>query len=335
MSALLQDRPTRTRRSTGTAWVLWRQHRAALFGAVGLFGAAAVLLLAVGIPMHSAYHDLNLDTCRPGTDLDCGAALDRFITRWGGWGVYLPRLLEFLPALAGAFVGAPLLAREYESGTFRFAWTQGTGRVRWVLSRLIVLGGVLTVAALGFSLLFMWWYSPFEAVYGRMSRGEAFEVEGVVFAARTLFTFCAGAFAGALIRRTVPALAATLVGWLSVVLAFIFYFRPRFAQPVVVHASIERRGPLGETDWILGRWLSDPSGHRLSDADFDALINSLARKAGGELPTPNWLADHGYIDWKSFHPASRFWQFQLTEATSLTALALLLGAATIYLVKRP
>jgi hypothetical protein len=35
-------------------------------------------------------------------------------------------LLQAVPALIGAFAGAPLLARELETGTFRYAWTQGS-----------------------------------------------------------------------------------------------------------------------------------------------------------------------------------------------------------------
>ncbi|MGD0605948.1 MAG: hypothetical protein ABSA53_20450 [Streptosporangiaceae bacterium] len=33
-----------------------------------------------------------------------------------------------VPALIGAFAGAPVLARELETGTFRYAWTLGSGR---------------------------------------------------------------------------------------------------------------------------------------------------------------------------------------------------------------
>jgi hypothetical protein len=40
-------------------------------------------------------------------------------------------LMFAVPVLLGAFSGAPLLSRELESGTFRFAWTQGAGRTRW------------------------------------------------------------------------------------------------------------------------------------------------------------------------------------------------------------
>ena len=47
------------------------------------------------------------------------------------------------------FLGAPLLSREYEQGTFRFAWTQGTGRIRWCAMKLNVLGGLIVLAAAG------------------------------------------------------------------------------------------------------------------------------------------------------------------------------------------
>jgi len=37
------------------------------------------------------------------------------------------------------FIGAPLLAREFEHGTFRLAWTQGISRRRWLLSKTLLL----------------------------------------------------------------------------------------------------------------------------------------------------------------------------------------------------
>jgi hypothetical protein len=45
------------------------------------------------------------------------------------------------------------------------------------------------------------------------------------------------------------------------------------------------------------------------------------------------LARRGYTEWISYQPESRFWHFQLIEGGWLLALALLLGAATIWLVR--
>ena len=64
------------------------------------------------------------------------------------------------PPIVGAFLGAPVLARELESGTFRFAWTQGFGRWRWTLAKLVTLGVVVTALAGAISVLFSWYYQP-------------------------------------------------------------------------------------------------------------------------------------------------------------------------------
>ena len=79
-------------------------------------------------------------------------------------------VLQAVPALIGAFVGAPVLARELETGTFRYAWTQGFGRWRWTLAKLVLLAVVVTAAAGAFSVLFSWYYQPFFADGQRRSR---------------------------------------------------------------------------------------------------------------------------------------------------------------------
>jgi hypothetical protein len=60
--------------------------------------------------------------------------------------------LQAAPALVGAFVGAPVLARELETGTFWFAWTLGFGRWRWTLGKLVPLA-IAVAAAAGLSSL--------------------------------------------------------------------------------------------------------------------------------------------------------------------------------------
>ena len=46
------------------------------------------------------------------------------------------------------------------------------------------------------------------------------------------------------------------------------------------------------------------------------------------------LAQHGYSQWTSLQPGSRFWPFQWIEGGSLLALSVLLIAAIIWLVRR-
>jgi hypothetical protein len=45
-----------------------------------------------------------------------------------------------VPGLIGMFWGAPLAARELETGTFRLAWTQSVTRARWLAAKLGVAG---------------------------------------------------------------------------------------------------------------------------------------------------------------------------------------------------
>ena len=108
-----------------------------------------------------------------------------------------PLLLQAVPALIGAFLGAPVLARELETGTFRYAWTQGFGRWRWTLAKLVALAVLAAAAAELFSLLFSWYYQPFIADGQANSlAASTFNLRGVAFAFWTLVAFAIGGFAG-------------------------------------------------------------------------------------------------------------------------------------------
>src|SRR5882672_542795 len=202
-------RPAKRRVLRGLPWVTWRQHRVALIGALLVLGGIGAFLIVDGLAMHHAFRQFGLTSCGNLFTDACQVQLDLFRQHYRGTVDSLPQFLTLLPGLLGAFVGGPLVARELESGTYRFAWTQGRSRVRWIIVKLVILAAVLTALAFGFSVLFTWWYGPWLTIAGRMNPGQAYEVSGLVFAARTLFAFMLGALAGTLIRRTVPAMAAT------------------------------------------------------------------------------------------------------------------------------
>jgi hypothetical protein len=46
------------------------------------------------------------------------------------------------------------------------------------------------------------------------------------------------------------------------------------------------------------------------------------------------LSQHGYTQWTSYQPASRFWPFQWIESGWLLVLSVLLIGATVWLVRR-
>lgn len=313
----------------GMPWVTWRQHRFALAGAVVALGGFGILMLITGLAMHHEYTSLGLNTCGKLSDPACDTPLRIFQLHYQNWAQQLPQFLTFLPGLLGVFVGAPVVARELESGTFRFAWTQGRNRVQWIVTKLVILGATLTVLGLAFSLLFSWWYGPFVTLSGRMGSGGAYEVAGIVFAARTLFGFMLGALLGTLIRRTVPAMAATAAVWLAVTWPSVVYLRPLIQAPITAPDGSKA---VTRTAWINKTWIQDAAGHHLNQSQ----VFEQARASGSDSPDKfqAWLNEHHYTNWVSYQPESRFWHFQIVEASAYVTLALLLGGATVWWLHR-
>jgi hypothetical protein len=196
------------------AWVTWRHHRVALGGVAVFLGALAVWLWRVGLQLHHAY-SAAVD-CHPAGTTACSELILNF--RVTGGILKGGFVLQPVPALIGAFVGPLVLAYELETGTFRYAWTQGFGRGRWTLAKLVILGVALAASAGAFSALVSWYYQPYLAP-GRLYDPTSalphwlFDLRGVAFAAWTLAAFAIGALAGMLIRRVVPAIVATLAGY--------------------------------------------------------------------------------------------------------------------------
>ena len=196
------------------AWVSWRHHRIALGGVAVFLGALAVWLWIAGTSLHHAY--AAAAACHPASSAACQNLIAGFqstnVILKGGF------VLQPVPALIGAFVGGPMLAREIETGTFRYAWTQGFGRWRWTLAKLVLLGVAVTAIAGAFSVLVSWYYQSYLAPGRLYDPASAlahwlFDLRGVAFAAWTLAAFAIGALAGLLIRRVVPAIVATLAGY--------------------------------------------------------------------------------------------------------------------------
>jgi ABC-type transport system involved in multi-copper enzyme maturation permease subunit len=149
-------------------------------------------------------------TCRPVSSVTCQAQANSFDEHWHS-GATIAFPLQLLPALIGAFVGAPVLAREMETGTFRYSWTQGFGRARWIVAKMALIGASLAVIAGAFGVLASWYFRPFVAE-GQLIPLDPriFDLEGIAFPGWVLAAFAIGAFAGMLIRKVVPAMATAM-----------------------------------------------------------------------------------------------------------------------------
>jgi hypothetical protein len=321
-------------------WLTWRQHRAEVLGGLVLLAALAALLLVTGLPMHAAYTDQGVAACVAGgtTDAeDCGLLLEQFARRYVGLGDLLA-LLTVLPALAGVFIGAPLLGRELEHGTWRLAWAQGVTRTRWLAIKLALLITAVTVLAVGFTALFTWWRGPLDGIQGRFD-GAAYNFEGVVPAASAVFAFALGTLAGTLARRTIPAMALTFFGYWIVRLPLAMLGRPRFLAPLVrtFDPGAEAAGTAGRVelgagqDWVLDSGLIDRAGHRLTLAQESAVLRAARDADISELA---YLQQHGIRSFEVYQPGGRFWTFQLIEAGLLVAVAAVLLGVAVWLVHR-
>jgi ABC-type transport system involved in multi-copper enzyme maturation permease subunit len=337
-------RPVPWRRMAG---VIWRQHRYALLGVVALLGVLALYLAVAGTSMHHAY--ATALACRPASAYTCQNQVIDFNTAYAPTAQMVGILLMAVPMLIGAFVGAPVLARELETGTFRYAWTQGFGRQRWTLAKLVPLAVLVTAAAGLFSLLFSWYYQPLFADGMSIALDpKLFGVRGVAFAAWTLAAFAIGALAGMLIRRVVSAIAVTLAVCLALSFAAGLYLRPHYMTPLTGRNLVSAPA----SAWILNGWWTR-GGTTVSQAAIEQIETPLFRqvvtatvpknvnsddvkfyKGSADTQVRDYLFRDGYTQWISYQPASRFWPFQWIEGGWLLALSVALIAATVWLVRR-
>ena len=309
-------RPVPWRRMAG---VTWRQHRIALAGVAVLLGALAVYLWLAGLQIHHAY----ATDCHPGSSLACGI---NFSGRYGTTGILASVFLQAVPVLIGAFAGAPVLARELETGTYRFAWTQGIGRWRWTLAKLVLLAVVVTALAGAFSVLYSWYNQPFFAAgYAIPFSTRVFDLGEVAFAAWTLAAFSIGA----------------LAAYAGLAAATALFLRQHYMTPLLTSNP-----NLPGSAWSVSQWYTK-GGKFAFPAQGGQLVRAVNQFCGGGIsingrrPARTFngspaqcLSRHGYTQWTSYQPGSRFWAFQWIEGGWLLALSVLLIAVTVWLVRR-
>jgi hypothetical protein len=179
--------------------VVWYQHRNALLALVAVLAVLAAGLVVVGW------------TGRTGHPVQLGLSLP--IPYLGLFSV--PLVVSAVFALTGMFLGAPLLGREYEQGTFRFAWTQGTGWMRWCAGQINLLGGLIVLTAAGIGELASWAMGPYgrpvpSSLWSYFLRSQV-GTGPAVTAGWALLAFMLGVLAGVVLKRVTPAVAATAV----------------------------------------------------------------------------------------------------------------------------
>lgn len=312
-------------------WLTWRQFRVP---ALSVFAGLAVLGVILGItgPELVGRTDFSdQDVLYSGTML----------------AMYL------LPAVVGVFWGVPMITRELESGTHSLVWNQTVTRRRWLAAKLGV--GVLAamIAAGLLSLAVTWWASPIDALANQSElRDMLNRMTPVVFAARGVvpigyaaFAFVLGVAVGIVLRRTVAAMAVTLVVFAAVLVAIPFAVRPYVLPPLEENVSITPeniRGIRGNEQgviesmtvaepagaWVLTNETVDPSGNTVSP--LPAYVQDCVPRPGEHSGPPDrgsvercmaQLSEHGYTQLVVYQPGYRFWPLQWLELAFFLALS--------------
>jgi hypothetical protein len=320
-------------------WLIWRQHRTevcVLGLLVGMFGVA---LLILGTQAHDLFPGGPARCAgEAGINDACEASFRRLDEEYG----YVENLLAafyLVPVVIGAFLGAPLLARELEDGTWQLAWTQAVPRMRWLAAKLAALAGV-TVALTGmFTAVLTWFRQPFDAWEGRFQY-DAFDLEGLVPVAYALFAFGLATAAGAILRRSLPAFGVAFGAFLATRMSVALLARPAYATPLTTREPVPVGGSEGQAghrpisgfaDWVIEQGHADATGRRLSVTEYYDL-EAAANRAGTNLN--QFLHARDIQQFKVYHPADRFWSFQLVEATLFVAVAAILIGVVVWRVRR-
>jgi hypothetical protein len=336
-------------------WLTWRQFRVQALTAAAALAAFAILLAATGPQLASRYAASAITGCHVG---GCQSAAITFLSQLQASSaypvVYLLGLAFILvaPAITGIFWGAPLIARELETRTFALAWNQSITRTRWLVVKLTLTGLAAMAITEAFSLIYAWWADPIRKAIdlggstslfsGNRFSSFIFAAHGVTPLGYAAFAFTLGTAAGALLRRTVPAMAVTLAIFAAVQIAMPLWVRPHLIPPDHTITTIQSAeldfGNLTATvvpgqpgAWLVSSGAINAAGQTVSSLPVACLGAASGLKPSSPGPC---LESHGFREAITYEPASRYWPLQGIETGIFLALALALAGSCFWRLGR-
>jgi hypothetical protein len=330
-------------------WLAWRQFRSQAITTLAAMAAYAVLLAATGPHLAALFAARGLDGCHSGcTDLAGRFAMSLNRNGYTVLFLFSAGINLLAPLLIGLFWGAPLIARELETGTAALAWNQSVTRTRWLAVKLAVGGLAAMAVAEALALMHDWWEAPisqaitdgasFTIAPSRFSELN-FVTHGVAPLGYAAFAFTLGVTAGALFRRTLPAMALALAIFIGLQIAMPLWGRPNLAPPdhtiiPVTSLSLNSAAPYGPSDANFTAYAGivpgQPDAWLLTSGPVNAAGQATSTTPAGCTGTGpaaflRCLGSHGIRESISYQPASRYWPFQLAETGLYLALALALA----------
>jgi hypothetical protein len=330
------------------AWLQFRMQAALTAGALTI---VAVVLALTG-PGLAHLYDTTVAGCAG--QHDCPTATASFTGTDGPLQVFADFLLLVVPVLIGMFWGAPLVSREFETGTFRLAWTQGVTRSRWLAVKL-GLGAVASAAIAGLlSLMVSWWSSQLDDVNADPFSSLRFGVRDVVPIGYAAFAFTLGLAAGLFFRRMLPAMLAALAGFAAAREAVTAWVRPYLFTPLHQSLPITALTPVSVDQTSPGVIQAFESVRGISLPNAWVYSVKIADQAG-HTPTTSFLSracplgNYGPLNPRdctarlaakfhqlvTYQPGSRYWPMQWYELAIFLGLSIVLSAFCFWWIRRP
>jgi hypothetical protein len=324
-------------------WVTWRQYRYQGALAAALLAALAVILLFTGLHAASVWHSALAGCAKDGS---CASLAGSNLSLGSPTFATLVVATSAVPLLAGLFWGAPMVASELETGTNQFAWTQSITRRRWLAVRAgwLLLGAAALAGAV--SAVVTWWSGPYNALTADAFQVNRFDVTDIVPVGYAIFAMALGICAGALLRRTLPALAVTLAGFAALRVVTARWLRLHYMTPVTVYYKltapfVPAGSYLGIGQGVVGANGKVPAASPGANAvgvngvPVPAACQQLMGPANASRHAVlSCMAAHGYRGYLTYQPASRFWAFQGIETGIFVVLAAALLGVTFWVLKR-
>lgn len=340
-------------------WLTWRQFRTQAIGTTIAIILFAILLAVTGPHLAGNYAASGIPDCHNSA---CGQLASNFLTQISSIDsfVYILGLIGIVltPYLIGIFWGAPLIARELETGTFRFVWTQSVSRIRWLTIKVALTGMAAVTVTEALSLLHAWWSAPISqaARYPNLSNFPlnlgpfsmlAFQAHGITPVGYAAFAFMLGVAAGIVLRRTVPAMAAALIAFTVIQTVFPLAIRPNLfpaSQTTITMASVQdgtsasvamHNTTFGVTVSNLpeypGAWIMSSNAVNAAGKPVSA-IPASCRNSGEKAI--DCIAASGIRIIVTYEPTNRYWPIQEVETGIYVLLTIILGTYSFCRVSR-
>jgi hypothetical protein len=312
------------------SWVMWRQHRLAAAIGGALLAAFAVLMVVTGLQVASQWHSTLAECTASHT---CGSLAGTLFLGSHAVG-FLVIMTLGVPVVLGVFWGAPLVARELETGTSQFAWTQSVTRRRWIAIRAGWLLLAAAVCAGAVSALVTWWSGPDNALQLDAFKPGRFDIMGIAPVGYALFAVALGIAAGAVLRRTLPAMALTIAGFIAVRSVIYVWVRPHYMSAITRVYSLTGNFTPGGASWQVAQGVVSPSGQLIGPQNGPEIANvplsyvpasCQALLRHGDQAGQSCVQAAGFRNFVIYQPANRYWAFQGIE----TGIFVVLAAAAI------